>query len=619
MRVRLRVALALVFLFAPLLSAPGAAAPEGGWASILSIRAVDGTLFLATAEPGGLFSSADGGRSWRHIGVGIPSANLLSMRAYPGGIIILCTFDEAMISRDGGSSWASLDGEGFIKDFLLTRSSTLLRVHWDEGFQSVKARERGRWARSAGNVDSLVTDVLEAGDGRLWGATFGGGVLLSEDGGLSWRSFDGPENALVLALAWSAAADTLFAGCYEGGVFARGGDEEWRSASEGLPAGSSVQSLAVAADGSIWAGTRRDGCFVSKDGGASWSPFPGGEGISVNAIEPFGDGVVIGTSTGGLFFAEAGLPAWRALLPSDPVTGLVELDGEILAASRSGRLFHSSDGGREWRGQGEVTTGGAECSALLVTSDGSLLVGYPGGIFLREGVEWTRRSFPTGGEGALDPVIAMAESGGALYAATWRSGLMRSRDGGRNWELVDTTGPGDDDPIFGDLSNSQEGFTYIYSLASDGARLALATDAGLSASVDGGESWRHSYFNSGLLSVVFDRDGTLWGTSKTGVWRCDPVSMEADEGRIDGFGRSPLDYFSDLYRGAGGDLIGARNKSLHRLAPRDGGYRMEGASLSNVEALALLPLSGGGLLLGTSRGFFRSEDGGRSWAEVALP
>ena len=184
-------------------------------------------------------------------------------------------------------------------------------------------------------------------------------------------------------------------------------------------------------------------------------------------------------------------------------------------------------------------------------------------------------------------------------AATWRSGLMRSRDGGRDWERVDTAGPGDDD---------QRDFTYIYSLASDGARLALATDAGLSASVDGGESWRHSYFNSGLLSVVFDRDGVLWGTSKTGVWRCDLASMEADEGRIDGFGWSPLDYFSDLYRGAGGDLIGARRNALHRLAPRDGGYRMEGASLSNVEALALLPLSGGGLLLGTSRGFFRSEE-----------
>jgi hypothetical protein len=213
----------------------------------------------------------------------------------------------------------------------------------------------------------------------------------------------------------------------------------------------------------------------------------------------------------------------------------------------------------------------------------------------------------------------MAESGGALYAATWRSGLMRSRDGGRDWERVDTAGAGDDDPLFGDLSNSQEGFTYISSLASDGSRLALATDAGLSASVDGGESWRHSYFNSGLLSVVFDRDGVLWGTSKTGVWRCDLASMEADEGRIDGFRWSPLDYFSDLYRGAGGDLIGVRNKSLHRLVSDGGGFRMEGASLSNVEVLALLPLSDGGLLLGTSRGFFRSEDGGRSWAEVALP
>ncbi len=610
MRVRLRAMLALAILLAPLLFAPGPAAAEGGWGPILSIRAVEDALFVATAEPGGLFSSADGGRHWRHIGASLPSANLISMRAFPGGNIILCTFDEVLVSRDGGSSWASLKGDGFMKDFLLTRSGTLLRVHWDEGFQSVKAREGEKWARSAGNVDSLVTDVVEAGDGRLWGATFGGGVLFSDDGGLSWRPFDGPENTQALALAWSAATDTLFAGCFEGGVFARRGGEEWRSASEGLPAGSSVQALAVAEDGSVWAGTRRDGCFVSRDGGASWSPLPGGEKASVNAIEPFGDGVVIGTSTGGLSFAGAGLSVWRALLPSDPVTGLVELDGGALAVSRSGRLFHSSDGGREWRGHGEVPTGGAECSALLGTSGGSLLVGCPGGVLLREGGEWSRSSFPSGGAGSLDPVIAMVESGGALYAATWRNGLLRSLDGGRNWERVDTAGAGDDD---------QEGFAYIHSLASDGARLALATDAGLSASVDGGESWRHSYFNSGLLSVVFDRDGVLWGTSKNGVWRCDLANMEADEGRVDGFRWSPLDYFVDLYRGADGDLIGARRNALHRLVPRGGGYRMEGASLSNVEVLALLPLSDGHLLLGTSGGFFRSEDGGRSWTEVSLP
>ena len=626
----------LLVLLLPLLlflAAVPAPAQEGnGWAPIVSIRAAaDGTLYVATAERGGIFSSANGGRSWRHIGSGVSSDNFYSLRVAPQGYIVLSTFEEVLVSKNGGVSWSSLKGGGYLKDFLFTRSDTFLGVHWREGFYGTSMKNQKEWGRSRGNVDFLVTDVIESENKRLWGATFGGGVRVSDDGGRNWSAFgEGPENLLVLSLSWSAATETLFAGTYEGGVFLRRGEGAWENASEGLPPGSIVQALAVAKDGSVWAGTHRDGCFVSRYGGRGWEPFPegGGNGVSVTAIEPFKEGVVIGTANGGLFFAEAARSSWRPLLPFEPVTGLVELDkGSVLAVSRSGRLFRSSDGGRTWRNDGEIPVSEGGCAVLLRTSDGALLAGGAGGVYRSDGKTWTRYGFPAKaadpsvispqhGTPELDPVIAMAESGGNVFAATWRNGLLRSRDGGRSWEHAE----GNDGVYEITPSHSVTAeYRYVYALSSDGGRVAIATDRGFSASVDGGETWKNSYVNSGLFSVLFDREGTLWGVSRNGVWRCAPEDMNVEELEIEGFEWSPFSYFTDLFRGSGGAVFGVKDDLLHRLLPKDGGYVMERASLSNVKVLAMLPLADGGILMGTSKAFYRSDDGGSTWKEIGLP
>lgn len=447
------------------------------WAPIVSIRAAeDGTLYVATAERGGIYSSSNGGRNWQHIGSSIPSDNFYSMRLSPQGYIVLSTFKEVLLSKDGGLSWSSLRGDGYLKDFLFTRSGTLLGVHWREGFNYALIKNQEEWKRSGGNVDFLITDVVESENKRLWCATFGGGVRVSDDGGRNWSAFgDGPENRSVLSLAWNASAGTLLAGTYEGG----------------------------------------------------------GTGVSVTAIEPFRDGVVIGTASGGLFLAEATRSSWRALLPFDPVTGLVELD-----------------------------------------------------------------------------------RGSVLFAATWRNGLLRSRNGGLSWEHVE--GNTAIDGIVPSNSVAEE-YRYIYALSSDGDRVAIATEQGLSASVDGGETWKNACVNSGLYSVLFDREGTLLGVSKNGVWRCTPEGVNVEEFEIKGFKWSPFNYFTGLFRGSDGALFGVMNNELHRLLPKDGRYKMQGASLANIEVLDMLALPDGGILMGTSKAFYRSDDHGSTWKEIGLP
>ncbi|NLK19561.1 MAG: hypothetical protein GX310_07195 [Synergistaceae bacterium] len=325
---------------------------DAGWAPIISVRAgPDGTLFVAAAEKGGVYSSTNGGKSWRHIGGTLAPDNLFSLRVSAGGDVFLATFGEALYSGDGGVSWSFLKEDGFIKDLFPARSGAILAANWRGGLSSASA-ETGIW-KSVGDDAFLITDFMESEDKRLWCAAFGGGVLVSYDGGISWGSCGGgPENGMVLSLAWSHGDKILYAGTYEGGVFMRREDGPWQRGPGGLPRGSTVQALTVSKDGSLWAGTHGNGCFVLKRGSKNWENLTegGGKGVSVTAIEPFRDGVVFGTASGGLYYAEAGRSFVRPLLPSDPVAGLAELEsGAVTALSRSGRLYRSDDRGVTWK------------------------------------------------------------------------------------------------------------------------------------------------------------------------------------------------------------------------------------------------------------------------------
>jgi ligand-binding sensor domain-containing protein len=162
---------------------------------------------------------------------------------------------------------------------------------------------------------------------------------------------------------------------------------------------------------------------------------------------------------------------------------------------------------------------------------------------------------------------------------------------------------------------------YFYALASDGgSRIALGTDRGLSYSGDSGKSWINVYVSYGLSSVLFDDSGTLWGVSRNGIWRFVPPEMEPETVRIAGYSWSPTVYFTRLLSGEEGSLLGLLNKDIVRLLPTGGSaFSLEKSSLGNAEILSHQLLSQGGMLLGTPRGFYFSEDGGVAWQEGHVP
>ncbi len=588
-------------------SAPGAPvrSVDAEWPPILVVAGDSGDgLFVITSEKGGLYSSENGGKSWRHLGGKIPPYYLFSLNVSPDGRLFLSTFDELLVSTDGGETWKSMQGGGSIMFFTATPQGTYLGVHWDKGLLWASGDDL-KFEKALGEKGEFpITDILKPGTERIWAASFGGGVLFSDDGGRTWSSDgEGPANSFVLSLAWNPVTKTLFAGTLEGGVFRRESGGRWSASSEGLPPHVSVQALTVAERGVLWAGTPGSGLFVSPDDGRYWYPVVPGEAgrMSVSSLLPFRGGVLAGTSDWGLFFAENENYPLKPILPSDPVVGLDETGtGDVLALTRSGKLYLSPDGGVSWRSAGS-TGGRMPAASLLSASEGRIFAGVKGGILRSEdgGRIWSELSFPS--EEA--PFAMLAAAGGSLLAATGSGGLFRSPDG-FSWQQVE----------------GLEG-EYIYSLdSSDGVNIAVGTDRGFSVSGDGGLSWKNTYINYGIKSLAFTGPEMIWGCSRNGFWGYSVRNGEVQVANISGYQWSALSYLTDVFPGVGGGLFAHLGGSLVRLVPGEekNTFSMEQAVFSNAEVLSSLAHSRGGILLGTRRGFFRSADG-TSWLEIELP
>jgi len=171
----------------------------------------------------------------------------------------------------------------------------------------------------------------------LFAGTFDGGVVRTDDGGVSWRAVnEGLTGLYVQALAVGPEGGSLFAGTLDDGVSrSDDGGASWRAVNEGLTS-PDVQALAVGLDGeSLFAGTYGGGVFRSDDGGASWRAVNQGlTSLDVWALTvgPEGGSLFAGTSDGGVFRSDDGGASWRQVpgfslsdLPSDAIFGKVRL------------------------------------------------------------------------------------------------------------------------------------------------------------------------------------------------------------------------------------------------------------------------------------------------------
>ncbi len=465
-----------------------------------------------------------------------------------------------------------------------------------------------------GLADNPIFDLLfipaKGGEtsGTLWAAVRDG-LLRSVDGGATWQpAAEGLPLLPVFTLA-ADAAGRVYAGFDDAGVYVQKGTGGWEALTPrdtGGLASAGVLSLVVSPDGQhIYAGTAGRGVFASQDEGRTWvNTYPGQYAPNL-AFNPANPAQAVASLRDRLVRTQDGGQSWHTLKVAwarEEVASLLWLEnGALGAGTGQGRLYRSLDGGDSWveegtglpRGSlldlaavgarllaatwtgfyssddgGETwryltpTLGNPNAQAMLLT-EGGLLLGTRAGLFRWQADtrrwELTPGDFPPGGITSLttDPTQPQV-----LYAGSSGDGLYRSGDGGANWRRVPSPGVGIPAVVVDPKDNQR---VYI-----------LAAWERVYESRDGGQSWKARWEGLG-------------DTLETASIAVDPLKANVYVGTESGLYRSQNDDF----------------------------WKLMALPLADQTILALLtqsapPNAGGGtiLYLGTTRGIYRSLDGG---------
>jgi len=405
-----------------------------------------------------LSRSADGGRTWKAAGEGLPENSVKRLRVAPGSPATL---------------------------YAVVGSGRLFRsVDSGATFTELELGLRGG--------DELFALEVDPHDPRRLLAATKNGVRASDDGGDTWRSAGaGFGSFLCTALAFHPAKPgTVYAGA--------GGDGFFRSADRGETFEPLGKGLAAGWAERIWAPLSAAGpVFVRlsvglyrMDGPGQWTeiqaPFSDGEPAKI-------DGIVFDRSSPRKLFAHDASSWWRSEDAGRTWTR-PEMKGpglkEMMKGSLTGPQFRSlvqdpADPKTLYAGAWSNDEPG---TAVFKSTDG--------------GKKWQ----PAGNGIASRSVdLLRSVSPGTVYAACGESGVFRTTDGGRSWSLVR---PGEVRDLAVDPTKPD--------------RLFVATKEGLFRSADGGAAWgrvKQGLEGDDVEAVVVSSDGAAFAGTFHGVFR----------------------------------------------------------------------------------------------------
>ena len=245
-------------------------------------------VVYAGTEHSGLFISQDCGAHWLRANPNVPKLMLFSLLALPGAVLV-GTVPAAMYQGENGGNWKELEG--------VRKGSQNATFPPSPELQS-----RTRY---------IAADPVDPA--RLYVGIEVGGMLLSDDGGKSWRAANNgltdPDVHQILACEKQPGA--VFAACGEGAFRSLDRGDRW----EEITPASHDYGLSVAedADGVIYLGSARgrpntwlkdkraDAAILrSRDLGAHWEPAVEGlqGGVLDMCANSNGRGILAGTSEG---------------------------------------------------------------------------------------------------------------------------------------------------------------------------------------------------------------------------------------------------------------------------------------------------------------------------------
>jgi photosystem II stability/assembly factor-like uncharacterized protein len=220
---------------------------------VRSVNAVDGTLFVSDEK--GLHRSRDDGATWTTVSPG--STAVSAIRVAPSDAkIVYAAFATGMAkSADGGDTWGNVQSNmpfNYYFNGLDASSVVVAPANPDIVYVCHDSMYRtsdggGRWepvlSSEREGIQAVAFDPKNAS--VLYGATWNGFMLKSDDTGKTWRhlELDGWVTTIVVDPSNSA---TVYAGTADGQIFrSTTAGAHWKSINTGLPGGGYMRSLTI--------------------------------------------------------------------------------------------------------------------------------------------------------------------------------------------------------------------------------------------------------------------------------------------------------------------------------------------------------------------------------------
>ena len=201
---------------------------------------------------GGVFISRDGGASWIQQSNGLQGRDVFSLSQSADGVILAGT--NSGIFRWDGASWQP-DGK-IVKSE--TKTSYVVR-------KGKRVKEEKTVTVPGGQIDMRVSEVDASGS--TWYAATAHGIYASADQGATWEG--GPVLGKEAFRAVAAAGPMVVAAERTALSISQDAGKTWQPLA--MPQKLTwLQSIAIAANGSLWLGGRQ-GVFYSEDQGQNWT------------------------------------------------------------------------------------------------------------------------------------------------------------------------------------------------------------------------------------------------------------------------------------------------------------------------------------------------------------
>ncbi len=413
--------------------------PEEGVANNLVFDGA-GNLWASIFSKG-VYKLAAGGAAWSEMNAGLDNLSVLALAVVGNDLFAGNQFRgvyKLANAGGGGATWAPLNGGSMgateaVYDFAVGAGNTLYAA----GHSAVHALANGAMAWTTkgtglGSSGPSYALTYSGPDGAL-NLGNGSGILVLRNGGVAWEpASDGMAASTINALAVAGNGDVYAATSGQGVQRLASGDSTW-NAVDPAHTSATIGALAIDGTGSVFASSQGT---VLKLAAGTWVTAGTGQGGFVYSLAVDSANRLWAGQTNTVKRLPAGTGSWATVgsgLPANDSVYALGFDaaGNAYAGLYGGGVFVLAPGGTTWVAANAGLTN-LRVRALVPDGAGGMIAGTGDGVFRRVAGAWQRV-----GSGLVDSVQSLVlDDNGDLFAGVEDGYAWRLPAGATAWTQV---------------------------------------------------------------------------------------------------------------------------------------------------------------------------------------